>query len=385
MKKFSFVFVVMALAMFAFILTASAQQYDLATAIDEALAEPFLGTWYIEKMCFSGECMDLSGLSTGTLTLNADGTAVVENEDYSEIAIWYIDEGLGYLVTIDEEAEAEAEMLYIDDDGSLFMGDEDMSFTYVRELAPVIGTGALKTNATVKDFAGEWVLNGMMFEGSVISTSMFDLTGKLTVEDSALSLVLMDEATGMIPFELKDGKLYTTIKEPDETGKEVEINFIFEYHEDNCIHMIESGAAEGSMIFVREADIATAASTDTAEAGAESELSEAELLALLTELSSNSEAEGEISGDYDLSSLLGNLDLQAILQSEKVKELLSNPELQGLLSGLQDENGNFSLDGIMNSLGGMLSSGENGESGLSVDGLLQGLGGLFGGSEGFGF
>ncbi len=257
MKKISFLFVVMALAMFSFVFAAAAQTAELP-AIDEAQAEPYLGVWYMEKMCFGEECMDLSSFGLkSTLTLNADNTMTMESEgEEPQVTYWYMEDGTAYNVE-EINGEKKTYAMDIDDEGRLTFGTEEMSMHFVRDFAPIPGQGELKADAAAEDFSGEWLLNGIMAGGGVLPASLFGMTGTLTIGESTLSVTIVEETMAEdAAFELKDGKIYTSIETKDEAGNPVTQNIILEYHMDNSVLMIFEGSEqEGAIVFVREADM----------------------------------------------------------------------------------------------------------------------------------
>ena len=260
------------------------------------------------------------------------------------------------------------------------------------EAAPYLGTGELKADATLEDFAGEWTLNGLAFdESGIMPASLFGITGDLKISESTLSIKLMDEeAEEDIPFELKEGKIYSTSTETDEEGNTVESTAIFEFHVDNSVHMSVEGE-EGYMVFVRPENATTGMSfmdmlagamseqTGTLEAQAEGqvEMTEEEMEAALTELFAQLEAEGVNAegGNFDLNSLVSGLGLDGLAEGV---------DIQGLLQNVTNENGELDLSGILENvdvqgLVGGLMGGEGNEGSMDLSGLVQGLGGLFGG------
>ena len=357
MKKLSVLFAVMALAMFAFIFSASAQEAELP-AIDKEAAEPYLGTWYIEKMCFGADCVNLSGMgSTSTITFNSDNTLQIASEEKTDTYSWFMEDGTAYMVeTIDGNTRNFP--ITLDENGCLLLGQDEVTVHYVHEIAPVPGTGALKEDAVFEDFAGEWVLNGMLFEKESIPASLIGVSGTLIVKEEALSLAMMDEkAEEEIPYELKDGKLYAVSSETDNDGKTVEKTVVFEYHADNTVLMSVEGE-DGYMVFVREAN-------------ASSGISVFEGISDFISLDTAENAESSANNSQE-----EKIDLQVI--EEKVKELMEKPEVQNFVDGLKDENGELSLESVVNGLSGMFNTtDENGNNSLNLDTLLQDLGGLF--------
>ena len=123
MKKFALLFVVMALAMSVLVFAVSAQE-DLPV-IDETEAADYLGTWYLEKMCFGENCMDISGMGmNSTLTFNIDNTAVLVNEDNTQTISWYMKDGDAHMVEPDENGHLQDFVPAIDENGRLILGEE---------------------------------------------------------------------------------------------------------------------------------------------------------------------------------------------------------------------------------------------------------------------
>ena len=381
MKKFALLFAVMALAMFACVFAASAQ--GELPAIDEKEAADYLGTWHIQKMCFGKDCMDLAGLGMdSTLTLNADNTAVIVSDGQdSQTSSWYMKDGVAYNVEKDENGQLKDYAMTINEDGSLVFGDDEMSVYYVRELKPVLGTAEIKADATVEDFTGEWFLNSIKLGSDMMPASLIGMNGKLVIREDSLDITLEGEdPEEKVAYTFNDGKILIKETTKDEKGNETEQTIILEYHTDNTVQLTMEGDADDMhMVFVTEENLSSGPSFfDMLESAAEgeakvqSEMTDTELEAALAELYAELEAEGALEGntDFDLSSLLGELNLE---------EMLSNVDLSELTQYVTNENGELDLSGLLEGvdvqgLAGQLFGGsENGEGSLDLSGMLQGL------------
>ena len=256
MKKFALLFVVMALAMSVLVFAVSAQE-DLPV-IDETEAADYLGTWYLEKMCFGENCMDISGMGmNSTLTFNIDNTAVLVNEDNTQTISWYMKDGDAHMVEPDENGHLQDFVPAIDENGRLILGEEGNLIYYVREIAPALGTAEIKTDAVIEDFLGEWFLNSLMFENNIIPSSMLGVAGRLVINEDKLEFYFEGEdSEESHAYTLTDGKISVNDKSTDEKGNETEHTFFLEYHKDNTILMqMEDDSDNMYMVFVREENL----------------------------------------------------------------------------------------------------------------------------------
>ena len=363
--------------MLAVIFTASAQETGLP-AINETEAEPYLGTWQVEKICVKDDCIDIASMGIkSSMTFNTDNTAVLTEEGEQPITSqWYMENGAAYFVMTGENDTVTRGPMSIDENGSLVIKLDELSTYYTREAAVVPGTGDVEANAVIDDFLGEWFLQGILTDNGMIPGQLLGMTGNLTIGEKGITYVMFDQTIGQeVPFELKDGKISVDFEAQDENGNTVKTTSILEYHNDNTLLMSDEGINTtdyaGGLVFVRQEDYTPVAAADEIKSEGGS------LSSLLTMF----DMQGENGGGLDLSSLLGNFDLNTLLQNENIQELLNNSQIADLLSGIKDENGNFNLDSIVNGLGGLFgSTDENAQSGTDLSGLLEGLGGLFGSS-----
>lgn len=380
MKKFALLFAVMALAMFAFVFAVSAQ--EALPAIDEAEAADYLGTWFIEKMCFGEDCMDLAGLGMkSTLTLNADNTAVVVSDDQdSQTSSWYMKDGAAFIVETDESGQPKDYELGIDENGSLIMGEDGMVVYYVREIAPVLGTAEMKADATVEDFTGEWFMNSIIFDGDMMPASLIGMSGQLVIHEDSLDITFEgEEPEEGVAYTLTDGKIYIKETSTDENDNETEQTIILEYHTDNTVLLtMEDDPSNMYMVFVTEENLSSGPSIfdmmqeSTEGQEEETEMTDEEAEAALAELFAQLEAEGalEENQDLDLNALLGELNLEGLLENVNVEELKDK---------FTNENGEFDLNGLLEGVdvqgiaGQLFGGSENGEGGVDLAGMLQGL------------
>ena len=387
MKKFALLFAVMAIAMFAFVFAVSAQ--EALPAIDEAEAADYLGTSFIEKMCFGEDCMDLAGMGMkSTLTLNADNTAeVVSDEQETQTTSWYMKDGAAFIVETDESGQSKDYELGIDEDGNLVMGQEGVFVYYVREVAPVLGTAEIKADATVEDFTGEWFMNSVIFDGTMMPASLIGMSGKLVIREDSLDITFEgEEPEEGVAYTLTDGKIYIKEKTTDENGNETERTVILEYHTDNTVLLtMEDDPSNMYMVFVTEENLSSGPSIfdmmqENAEGQAEevegqaeaAEMTEEEAEAAFAELFAKLEAEGvlEENKDFDLNALLSELNLEGLLDNVNVEELKAK---------FTNENGEFDLNGLLESVdvqglaGKLFGGSEDGEGSVDLSGMLEGL------------
>ena len=380
MKKIPLLFAVMALAMFAFVFAVSAQ--EKLPAIDEAEAADYLGTWHIQKMCFGKDCMDLAGMGmNSTLTLNADNTAVIVSDGQdSQTSSWYMKDGIAYNVEKDENGQPKDYAMTINEDGSLVFGEDDMSVYYVRELKPVLGTAEIKADATVEDFTGEWFLNGIILDKDIMPASLIGMSGKLVIRENSMDILFDgEEPEENVAYTLSDGKIFVKEITKDETGKETEQTVILEYHTDNTILLtIEGDEANMYMVYVTKENLSSGPSfldmlesATEGQAEGQTEMSDTELEAALAELYASLEAEGALEeNNFELNSLLGELNIEGLLQNINLDELKEN---------FTNELGEFDLSGLLEDvdvqgLAGQLFGGsENSEGTFDLSGMLQGL------------
>ncbi|MBQ6502498.1 MAG: hypothetical protein IJI57_01120 [Flexilinea sp.] len=257
MKKFSFLFVVLALMS---IVCSAFAEIDLANlpAIDEEAAADYLGKWYMTKMCFGDACMPIGETGNETfIELESDNDmvfAVTNEEEPTSIIKWYMEDGVAkYAEVMNEGEEPVVRELSINEKGELVMGDAEVSIIYTRESPVNWGKGEVKADAELEDYLGEWYLYAMSDDEMTVPVALLGMTGKLTVKEDMTFDLEMDEGQYKDnPFELAEGKMSGVMKD-EEDGKEDQFTAV--YHVEGSvvmtINMNEDGAGLG-LVFVRE-------------------------------------------------------------------------------------------------------------------------------------
>ena len=382
------------LSMFVMVMAASAQTE--LPAIDEAEAEAFLGTWYMDRMCEGESCIKASDFGMkGELIVSADNTMTISFGTPGEeprVINWYMKDGIAYIISVNEKDNSEEHSaIRIDENGELVLFESEKDFmTFSRETAAAIGTGPVKEDAALEDFSGEWHLNSILSDGSTFPTSIFGMTGTLVIRENSLDATMFGEATDTdLPFEFSGGKIHAVSVSKNEKGETVEAPFTLEYHEEGAVVMImdEGKENETRMVYVRQEnltnpDLSILTGGAGTESGGEVKLTpeeEAELEALLKQLETES-ANGQ-EGGLNLSGLLstllsgqtgeGGLDLSGLLQSVTGGQNGEGGlDLSGLLQSVtngQNGEGGLDLSGLLNSV----TNGQNGEGGLDLSDLLN--------------
>ena len=278
MKKF-IVFFVLSIVLAAF--PSVFAQTD--APLDMAVAEPFLGTWYVTEICGQGQCMDagMLGMSGMTVDFKEDSTmAVAMGEEEAGAVPWYTENGVAYACNGSEEGGCTWLPMSLTDEGKLSMGDETSSLVFTRSEVKPFGAAETKADAAYEDFQGEWFLESMMAEGASIPASMFGMSGSLVIRENSLDLSISgsmdpngnENLTG-ISYDLKNGTISAEIKNGDKTQ-----TVTMTYHVDESIVMTME---DGNLVFVREEnvtkgpsliDLLSEAMTEGAAAGNEIEI-----------------------------------------------------------------------------------------------------------------
>ena len=284
MKKFSILFVVLALMS---IVCSAFAELDLANlpAIDEEAAADYLGKWYMAKICFGDACMPMGEEGNVSLVeLEADNDmvfAVANEEEPTGTVKWYMEDGVAkYAEVMNEGEEPVVRELSINEKGELVMGDAEASVIYTREAPINWGKGEVKADATLEDYLGDWYLYSMGDDEMIAPVAMLGMTGKLTIKEDKTFDIVMDEGEYKDnAFELTDGKMTGIMK--DEEGREDE--FSADYHVEGAIVMSISmpEAADLNVVWVREENLPTLDLSTLISAGTEAE-TEAEAVEIET-------------------------------------------------------------------------------------------------------
>ncbi len=353
MKKYLVLFVVLALAMSAVVLSAAAQS-DLP-AIDEAAAADLLGRWYMNEICTQESCYNIADLGlTFTYDVNPDNTIIINADSESPSAnLWYMEDGIAYSVVEIAENKTSTCAMVIDENGMLVVAADDGYVTYTRGESSTAVSEEVIADAGLENYKGEWHMKGVIYEDQLIGASLLGVDFVLTIGSETFKLsdgLAEDEAE----FILEEGKLYSILEGVDENGAAWEDDILIEYHDDDSLFFyFNPGTADESVwVFTREknviepSDIASLVGTDENSEGG------MDLGGLL---------EGLLSGEG------GSFDVSGLIQQVTGSEGF---DLNGLISGLTSGEGagGFDFGGLLD---GLTTGGAEGEGGFDLGGLLD--------------
>lgn len=227
--------------------------------LDMAVAEPFLGTWYVTQICGQGQCMDagMLGMTGMTVDFKDDSTmAIAMGEEEAGAVPWYTEDGTAYACNGSEEERCTWLPMSITEEGKLSMGNDESSLVFVRDEIKPFGTAEAKADAVYEDYQGEWFLESMLSEGVSLPASMFGIQAKLVIREDSLDFSLSnpmspEESDGVEnnAYGLKDGVISAEINDGEKTE-----TVTMTYHVDESIVM---NMEEGTLVFVREENVTT--------------------------------------------------------------------------------------------------------------------------------
>ena len=161
----------------------------------------------------AGEWYASLGGVTMTMNLAEDGTAAITMPGSEDAAAgsWVLD---GEKITITIE-DSPAEGTYAD--GTITLGDEDMTMVFTREMPKAIEIAAVNTAAAAEDFEGTWEIVYVGYDGTVVDASAAgeQLPG-LVVENGAMkftgdSSLAKVFGTNALPMTFADGALSMSV------------------------------------------------------------------------------------------------------------------------------------------------------------------------------
>ena len=161
----------------------------------------------------AGEWYASLGGMTMALNLAEDGTAAMTMPGSEDAAAgsWVLD---GEKITITIE-DSPAEGTYAD--GTITLGDEDMTMVFTREMPKAIEIAAVNTAAAAEDFEGTWEIVYVGYDGTVVDASAAgeQLPG-LVVENGAMkftgdSSLAKVFGTNALPMTFADGALSMSV------------------------------------------------------------------------------------------------------------------------------------------------------------------------------
>lgn len=377
MNKYYALFVLLAFAMFALILPAAAQTE--LPAIDEAAAADLLGRWYMNQVCDANDdCMSMADYGVTLIyELNADNTITVSTEDEALSTLqWYMENGTAHSIVPITDTQNEINELYISEDGSLVSLSTDSYVIFTREEPVVVYSEQVAADAEAADFAGEWHIKGIIYDGQLYPSDKIGTDTVLTIggENFVLADGYTEQASDYI---FEEGKLFGVIEGTDDQGQPWDEFITIELHDDGNLYFYFDQGTEYELImeFTREKNVYSG--SDVMEAVG-TEISD-DVSGLLDGLTS-----GE--GDFDFGGLVEKLtgseglDVSGLMQkltgSEEfdvnglIQKVTGSEDLDfgSLMSGLtgSDEGGGFDLSGLMD---GLMSG--NAEGGFNIGGLLD--------------
>ena len=161
----------------------------------------------------AGEWYASLGGMTMVLNLAEDGTAemTMPGSENAAAGSWVLD---GEKITITIE-DSPAEGTYAD--GTITLGDEDMTMVFTREMPKAIEIAAVNTAAAAEDFEGTWDIAYIAYNGTVVDASAAgeQLPG-LVVENGAMkftgdSSLAQVFGTNALPMTFADGALSMSV------------------------------------------------------------------------------------------------------------------------------------------------------------------------------
>ncbi len=360
--KNSAIFIVIALSLFAFFLSAAAQTE--LPAIDEAEAAPFLGRWYMNSACGADDtCVNMADIGiTIIYELNADNTIDIRSGDEAASSMsWYMEKGNAYSVVPLTETTTQLNELMVDENGVLYSMNDEGYVIFTREEPTVSYSETVAADAVTADFAGEWHVKGMIFEGDLIPAQMFGSDIILTIDGEKFVLTdgLAEEEAAYIE---EEGRLSAVLEGTDEEGQPTEENVLIELHDDgNLFLFFDPGTGnESAFVFTREKNVFD--NQDISEAIGLDAIGE-NVSGLMDGLT-NEDGSFNFSGLVQQLTGKDNFDLNGLMQ-----QITGNEEfdISSLMSGVtSDEQGGFDLSGLLDGL----TSG-NSEGGFNLGGLMD--------------
>ena len=256
MKKYSFLFVVIALVLFAFVFAVSAQEYEKIPPINAAEAESVLGTWYLQRSCTDGVCEDFYEPSY-ILTFNSDNTVQVETNGNTSTNLWFMEYGDIFMYNTTDDVEVYITWFEHQDDNLTYGPDSSNYMRFSRSLAPTPGSAPLKEDASIEDYLGQWELIGMRDNtGEYVTAAYLNAQATLIINDSTLSFITANSSYDDIQFDFQNGKVFAPVSQTLEDGAEDNFMIVLEYHEDKSILFYEldeqTEEAEIFRVFVPE-------------------------------------------------------------------------------------------------------------------------------------
>ena len=180
---------------------------------------------------------------TMTITLNEDGSYLMEMIDEEpETGVWKLD---GETLIMDEGTEAETALAYDGTSMTLDLG-EGLEVVFTREPIAAFEPSPARTDATLEEYAGEWICTMLSTMGAQVSPELMDVEMSLSIdgENVVMTLGMFEEPiTVELTAAFADGAL--TLVVPSE----------YEGGEDNVftVQLLEDGGMSVETVMYEEA------------------------------------------------------------------------------------------------------------------------------------
>lgn len=165
------------------------------TALAEAAAADYVGTWMLTTLETAEATMDMTMLAQlgmdMTMTLNADGTMFTTTMGVKEEGTWVVTEQ-GIAITDDEET---IQIIYQDD--ALRIEEDGAAMLLTRKDASAQADAGVQADpgAADYDYVGAWVLDAVEMFGLQVDPATAGVSGDMALyEDGTCTLTMLDES-----------------------------------------------------------------------------------------------------------------------------------------------------------------------------------------------
>ncbi len=180
---------------------------------------------------------------TMTITLNEDGSYLMEMIDEEpETGVWKLD---GETLIMDEGTEAETALAYDGTSMTLDLG-EGLEVVFTREPIAAFEPSPARTDATLEEYAGEWICTMLSTMGAQVSPELMGVEMSMSIDGESVVMTLgmfEEPITVELTAAFADGAL--TLVLPSE----------YEGGEDNVftVQLLEDGGMSVETVMYEEA------------------------------------------------------------------------------------------------------------------------------------
>ena len=221
------------------------------TKMKKTLSVLLLAALMLVALCGAmAEAADVTGAwyasvfgMTMTLTLNEDGSYLMEMIDEEpETGVWKLD---GETLIMDEGTEAETTLVCDGTSMTLDLG-EGLEVVFTREPIAAFEPSPARTDATLEEYAGEWVCTMLSAMGAQVSPDLMGVEMSMSIDGEGVVMTLgmfEEPSTVELTAAFADGAL--TLVFPSE----------YEGGEDNVftIQLLEDGSMSVETVMYEEA------------------------------------------------------------------------------------------------------------------------------------